>query len=122
MGQGPTRPRDGLRWTPSGARPMHDVKIKRLQLHDPPCYYSFWLLEVTEPSETGMVCHHREVAASQVVLKELYICHDRQQLLVGSTIMPLTRIECLGGICDNTLDYLPALFLLLSPYSCRWHP
>ncbi len=27
------------------------------------------------------------------VLKELDGCHNRQQLFVGSTIMPLTRIE-----------------------------
>ena len=75
------------------ARPMHDVKIKWLEPRDPPCYNSFWFLEVTEPSETGMVCHHCEVAASQVVLKELDGCHNRQQLHVGSTIMLLTCIE-----------------------------
>ncbi len=46
-------------------------QIKRLELRDPLCHNSLWLLEVTEPSETGVVCHHHEVAASQVVLKEL---------------------------------------------------
>ncbi len=95
------------------ARPMHDVKIKRLEPCDPPCYNSLWLIEVTEPSQTGVVCHHREVATSQVVLKELDSCHNRQLLLVGSTIISLTRIECFRGVRDNAFDYLPTFFLLL---------
>ncbi len=103
------------------ARLMHDVKIKRLKPGDPLCYNSLWLLEIMEPSKTGVVCHHREVVASQVVLKELDGCYNHQQLLVGSTIMPLTRTERFGSLRDNAFDYLPTFFLLLLLDSTHTH-
>ncbi len=97
------------------ARLMHNVKIKRLEPSDPPCSNSFWLFKVTDPYKTGMVCPHREVAASQVVLKEPDGCYDDQKLLVRGTIMPLTHIECLGGEPYNTFDHLPAFLLSAIP-------
>ncbi len=74
------------------ARPMHDLKIKRLEpsasLHD----HTFWLLEVSEPSKAGMVGHHREVSPSQIMLEELNSSHHCEQFFVGSTVALLASV------------------------------
>ena len=51
-----------------------------------------------EPSETGMVSHHRKIPTRQVVLEELYGCYNSQQLAIRGAIPPLALVEHFGRI------------------------
>ena len=99
---------------------VHYLEITRLNQSDPTGYNILRLLEIAEPSTTGMVSHHGEVPASQVVLKELSGRYNTQQLFIHGAIPPLACVECFGHICNHQFDDTATLFLLLLQYST--HP
>ncbi len=57
----------------------------------------------------------------RLYLKNSMAVTTERQLLIGSTITPLTHIKCFGGVRDNAFDYLPAFHLLLLQDSTHAH-